>query len=99
VPARLGTQVHPLQLDGAVAEIAQRHRADDLAAVLGDPERDIARSWVVEVAVERGIQLEAELGQGVGDERAKALRVPRFERDDFDYGAAASPTRYSYSER
>jgi hypothetical protein len=83
-PARVGPQVHPLQLDGTVAEIAQPHRTGDRPGVFGDPERDVARGGVVEVAVELWIELEAELRQRVRDERAKARRVPQLERDDLD---------------
>jgi hypothetical protein len=81
-PARVGPEVHPLQLDHAIAEIAQRDRADHLALVLRDPQRCIGRLRVVEVAVECGIELEPELRQRVGDERAEAVSVTRLERDD-----------------
>jgi hypothetical protein len=78
----LWTQVHPLQLNHAVTEVAERDRADDVVLPLGDPKGDVARRRVVEVVVERGIELEAELRQRVRDQRAEAFRVPRLERDD-----------------
>jgi hypothetical protein len=68
VTAHVRAQVHALQLDGGVAEIAERDRADDSARILGDPERRVARSRIVEVGVERRVELEAELRQRVGDE-------------------------------
>jgi len=37
---------------------------------------------VGEIAVEVGIELEAELRQGVRDEQAETFRVSRLERDD-----------------
>jgi hypothetical protein len=84
VPAHVRPQIHALQLDSAVAQVAERGRPDDVSAVLGDPERDIAGGRVVEVTVELGVQLKPELRQRVGDQRPKALRVARFERDDVD---------------
>jgi hypothetical protein len=81
-PARLGTEVHALELHGSVAEVAQRDRADDVAVLLRDPQRSVGRCRVVEVAVECGIELEPELRQRVGDERAEPVRVTRLERDD-----------------
>jgi hypothetical protein len=82
LPARVGPEVHALQLDPAVAEVTECDRADHVALVLGDPERGVARARVVEVAVERGIELEPELRQRVGDERAESVGVTRLERED-----------------
>jgi hypothetical protein len=82
VPARAGAEVHPLQLDGAVAEVAERHRSDDVAPVLGDPQRGVRGRRIVEIAVECRVRLEAELAQRVVDERAEAIGVTPLERDD-----------------
>jgi hypothetical protein len=80
--ARVGAEVHPLQLDGAVAEVAKRRRSDDVAPILRDPQRGVRRPRIVEVAVERRVRLEAELAQRVLDERAEAIGVTPLERDD-----------------
>jgi hypothetical protein len=80
--ARVGTDVHPLQLDRAVAEVAKRRRSDDVAPILRDPERGVRGPRIVEVAVEPRVRLEAELAQRVLDERAEAIGVTPLERDD-----------------
>jgi hypothetical protein len=82
LPARLGTQIHPLELDGAVAEVAQRSGADHTAVLLGYPKHGVARGGIVEIDVERRVQLEAKLRQRVRYERAKAVGMPRLERND-----------------
>src|SRR5207248_5862444 len=71
--------VHALQLDAAVAELAERDRADDAAVCQRDPKRCVRRGRVVEVVVELRVRLEAELAQRVAHERAKADGVARLE--------------------
>jgi hypothetical protein len=80
--ARLRTQVHALQLDSTVAQVAEGCRPDDTPGILRDPESGVARRRILQVAVERRINLEAELRQRVGDERTESICVPRLERDD-----------------
>jgi DNA primase len=82
VPACFGPQIHALELDAALFELAQRNRPDHRAGVLDDPQRGVGRCRIREIAVERRIELEAEFGQRFGDERTKAFRVARLERDD-----------------
>jgi DNA primase len=97
--ARLGTQVHALQLERALVEPAQRDAAEDLVVVDRDPQRGVCPGRVVEVGIDLGIGLETELAQRLSDERAEAVRVGRLERDDVDYGAARSSIKYSYTAR
>jgi hypothetical protein len=97
-PAPVGTQVHPLQLDRAVAEVAKRNRPDHGVVVDGDPERGVYAGRVVEVSVELGVLLEAELMQCVGDQRTEAFEVRGLERND-RYGAVSSSTMNSNTER
>jgi len=95
--ALVRTEVHALQLDPAVTEVAQRDRADDVRVVERDPQCRVRRLRIVEVGVELRIGLEAELAQRLRDQRAKAVCVRGLERND-RYGAAGS-SRYSYTSR
>jgi hypothetical protein len=96
--ALVGPQIHPLQLDGAAAQVAQRDRADDDTGGERDPQGDVRSARVVQIGVEFGVGLELELAQRVGDQRTEALGVRGFERND-RYGAVSSSTMNSKTER
>ena len=97
-PAPVGTQVHPLQLDCAVAEVAERNRPDHSVVIDGDPEGGVCAGRIVEVRVEHRVLLEAELTQCLGDQRTEAFGVRGLERND-RYGAVSSSTMNSKTER
>jgi len=93
-----GTEVHPFELVGVTAQVAKCDRSHDYVPINRDPECGVRRDGVAEIMVEHRIRLEAELAQGIHDERGKSFGVPGIERHDVDHEIslaliAHAPTR------
>src|SRR5439155_24500093 len=69
------SEVHALQLQCRVAEIAERDRADDLVTAHGDPRGGVVPARIGEVLVELGIGREAELSERVRAETPEGVRL------------------------